>query len=120
MRVRILSISPYIQISFSPAICVREGANNAQSGVCPTQEGVFTVPNHRFSPPVKPKSILLDVNLVGAMYSARLAQYYLLKNESSQQKSIIFIGSTSEHLRLSTICLAHLTNFVDLLGCSLF
>ena len=39
---------------------------------------------------------VLDVNLIGAMYTTRLAQYYLMKNKVEEQKAIIFLGSMGE------------------------
>ncbi|KIM22355.1 hypothetical protein M408DRAFT_79215 [Serendipita vermifera MAFF 305830] len=54
--------------------------------------GFFT-PMYRYTnPPAKPKLGILDVNLVGAIYTAGLAQHYLLQNEGPRG-SIIFVGS---------------------------
>ncbi|KIM21564.1 hypothetical protein M408DRAFT_304274 [Serendipita vermifera MAFF 305830] len=59
-----------------------------------TPYGFFT-PMYRYtSPPAKPKLGILDVNLVGAIYTARLAQHYLLQNYEPRG-SIIFVGSMS-------------------------
>jgi NAD(P)-dependent dehydrogenase (short-subunit alcohol dehydrogenase family) len=39
---------------------------------------------------------VLDVNLTGSIYTARLAQYYLMKNKFSDSNAIVFMGSMGE------------------------
>ncbi|ORY72435.1 hypothetical protein BCR35DRAFT_307723 [Leucosporidium creatinivorum] len=45
--------------------------------------------------PVKPPMATVDINLLGASYTARLAFYHLKKNPSTGLKSIVLLGSMS-------------------------
>jgi NAD(P)-dependent dehydrogenase (short-subunit alcohol dehydrogenase family) len=44
-------------------------------------------------PPEKPITAVVQVNLVGVIYTVRLGQYYMMKDKSSDPKAIVFIGS---------------------------
>jgi hypothetical protein len=45
----------------------------------------------------KPNTKVVDVNIIGVIYTARLAQYYLLNTKSNDPKAIVFIGSIGKY-----------------------
>ncbi|KIM22325.1 hypothetical protein M408DRAFT_332959 [Serendipita vermifera MAFF 305830] len=65
----------------------------ASAGIGGSPDGSFVVKGGKNAPPAKPSLAVLDVNLTGSIYTARLAQYYLMKDKSSEPKAIIFMGS---------------------------
>ncbi|KAG8829958.1 hypothetical protein FRC17_005720 [Serendipita sp. 399] len=51
----------------------------------------LTMPSREI--PKEPNLSVLNVNLIGVIYTVRLGQYYLMKNKSKEPKAFIFIGS---------------------------
>jgi len=66
------------------------------AGIGSSKDGSFALVGHQKGPPAKPSMSVIDVNLTGSIYTSRLAQYYLMKNESSNSKAIVFMGSMGE------------------------
>jgi len=56
----------------------------------------LALPGPQRGPPVKPVTAVVEVNIVGVIYTVRLGQYYLMKDRSSDPKAIVFVGSMCE------------------------
>jgi len=52
--------------------------------------------------PSKPNVSTIEINLIGVIYTVKLAFYYLKKNPSKDGKSITLIGSMASHVGLAT------------------
>jgi hypothetical protein len=66
------------------------------TGIGSAKDGPFALVGPQKGPPTKPLMSVLDVNLTGSIYTARLAQHYLMKNKFSDSNAIVFMGSMGE------------------------
>ena len=66
------------------------------TGLGGSPDGSLALPGPQNGPPVKPITAVVEVNLVGVIYTVRLGQYYMMKNKSSDPKAIVFVGSMCE------------------------
>jgi hypothetical protein len=65
-------------------------------GLGGSPDGPLALPGPQSGPPEKPITAVVQVNLVGVIYTVRLGQYYMMKDKSSDPKAIVFVGSMCE------------------------
>lgn len=77
-------------------------AHSASEGLGGSPDGPLALPGPQRGLPEKPNTSVVNVNTIGVIYTARLAQYYMMKDKSPEPKALVFIGSMCEYI---IICL---------------
>lgn len=73
-------------------------AHSASEGLGGSPDGPLALPGPQRGLPEKPNTSVVNVNTIGVIYTARLAQYYMMKDKSPEPKALVFIGSMCEYI----------------------